>query len=49
MTQPYRQQEPSGGFLSIVVSPENQSQPNICFEFYNEHGELLHAYCPLAE
>lgn len=50
LTQPYRQPEASGGFLSVVVTPAGESEgegaaePSIRFEFYDERGELLYAY-----
>jgi alkaline phosphatase/alkaline phosphatase D len=41
--QPYSQDEASGGFLEIAVRPESGSElPKVEFEFYDEHGTLLH-------
>lgn len=46
LTQPYRQRPASGGFLSVVVTPAQDAGGDaaIRFEFYDEHGELLHVH-----
>lgn len=41
--QPYSSKEPSGGFLSVVVSPgQEEGAPTVRFDFYDEKGQLLH-------
>jgi alkaline phosphatase/alkaline phosphatase D len=43
ISQPYRQDEPSGGFLELTVHPPLGEQPaTIEFRFYDEDGELLY-------
>ena len=38
--QYYTYDEPTGGFLNIVVTPGDQ--PTAAFRFYDEQGELLY-------
>ncbi|XAL98157.1 alkaline phosphatase D family protein [Phycisphaeraceae bacterium D3-23] len=49
LTQPYRQAQASGGFLSLVVTPADDADgegaaASIRYEFYDERGELLYRY-----
>ena len=39
--QPYRQDEPSGGFLMVTVSRPDDDEPRLSVEHYDERGELL--------
>lgn len=39
--QPYTSNPPSGGFLNILVQPAD-SGATVRFDFYDEHGKLLH-------
>ena len=39
--QPYRQNEPSGGFLMVTVNRDDDDRPRLSVEHYDEHGELL--------
>lgn len=41
--QPYTSQEPSGGFLNVVVEPGDTAKTATArFDFYDENGVLLH-------
>ena len=43
ISQPYTQEEESGGFLKVTVSPGRGEQPpTLRFDFYDENGALLH-------
>ena len=45
--QPYTSREPSGGFLKVTVRPG--STPIAVFEFYDEHGVMLHTHTKTAK
>jgi alkaline phosphatase/alkaline phosphatase D len=43
ISQPYSQEEPSGGFLEVTVHPPQGEEPAaIEFRFYDEHGAFLY-------
>jgi alkaline phosphatase/alkaline phosphatase D len=43
ISQPYTQEEKSGGFLKVTASPVKGEQPaTLRFEFYDENGALLY-------
>jgi alkaline phosphatase/alkaline phosphatase D len=43
--QPYQQQEPSGGFLMVRVTPSEAGKgASLSFEHYDEHGVLLNRH-----
>jgi alkaline phosphatase/alkaline phosphatase D len=43
--QPYQQQEPSGGFLMVRVTPSEAGKgATLSFEHYDEHGVLLNQH-----
>ncbi len=42
--QPYTSQQPSGGFLNVVVEPGKRAgTADVKFNFFDEHGTLLHS------
>jgi alkaline phosphatase/alkaline phosphatase D len=42
--QPYSSREPSGGFLNVVIEPDqNQKTATLDFRFFDEKGLLLHS------
>lgn len=48
--QPYTQKPASGGFLRIRIEPAGEREPNrLVFEYYDEHGELLHEHVKRAQ
>ena len=43
ISQPYTQEEKSGGFLKVTASPIKGEQPaTLRFDFYDENGALLY-------
>jgi alkaline phosphatase/alkaline phosphatase D len=43
ISQPYTQEEASGGFLKVTVRPSKMREPAVAqFDFYDENGVLLH-------
>jgi alkaline phosphatase D len=43
ISQPYSQEEASGGFLEVTIRPPTGSEPAVAtFAFYDEHGTLLY-------
>jgi alkaline phosphatase/alkaline phosphatase D len=44
ISQPYRQEEASGGFLKVTVAPSSGgTSARATFTFYDEHGVLLYS------
>jgi alkaline phosphatase/alkaline phosphatase D len=44
ISQPYRQEEASGGFLEVTITPRTEEVPaQATFTFYDEHGVLLYS------